>query len=87
MTLFSDNSVSFQTSSREDSQLLSTIFPPPSAKEVVFLSYCMNLDRIFIMLVNGTMCIYRIDSTGTAILEKMHSSSMIKDRNNKTLNQ
>ena len=39
------------------------------------------------MLVNGNMCIYRIDPNGTAILEKMHSSSMIKDANNKSLSQ
>jgi hypothetical protein len=52
--------------------MISTIFPPPSAKEVVFLSYNMNIDRIFLMLVNGTLCIYRINEAGTAILEKMH---------------
>lgn len=71
MTLFSDNSVSFQTSSKENSREISTIYPPPTAKEVVFLQYCMNLERVFLMLISGALCIYRMNEAGTAILEKI----------------
>jgi WD40 repeat protein len=87
MTLFSDNSVSFQVCDREDAQDISTIFPPPTAKEVVFLSYCMNLDRIFLMLVTGALCVYRMNEARTAILEKMLYPNMIKDESGKVLNQ
>ena len=87
MTLFSDNSVNFQSCNRENSKELSTIYPPPTAKEVVFLSYCMNLDRIFLMLISGALCIYRMNDAGTAILEKLHHSNMIKDENGKALSQ
>ena len=67
--------------------MISTIYPPPTAKNVVFLGYCMNLDRIFLMLVSGTICVYRINQAETAILEKMLQSNMIKDSSTKALNQ
>lgn len=67
--------------------MISTIYPPPTAKNVVFLGYCMNLDRIFLMLVSGTICVYRINQAETAILEKMLQSNMIKDTAGKALNQ
>ena len=47
----------------------------------------MNLDRIFLMLVSGTICVYRINQAETAILEKMLESNMIKDSIGKALNQ
>jgi len=87
MTLFSDNSVSLQSSDRIDSRVISTIYPPPTAKEVSFVSYCMNLDRIFLMLVNGTICVYRINDADTAILEKVSHSNMIKDSTGKAISQ
>lgn len=49
---------------------ISTIYPPPTAKEVMFISYCMTLKRMFILLTSGTLCIYKIDRD-TAILEKL----------------
>ena len=49
--------------------MISTIYPPPGAKEVIFMGYCMNLDKIFLVLVSGTICVYRIDETNTSILE------------------
>jgi hypothetical protein len=51
--------------------MISTIYPPPGAKEVIFLGYCMNLDRIIVVLVSGTICVYRIDENQTTILEKL----------------
>ena len=47
----------------------------------------MNLDRIFLMLVSGTICVYRINQSDTSILEKILESNMIKDSNFKNLNQ
>lgn len=49
------------------------------------MSYCMNLDRIFLMLVSGAICVYRINEAETAILEKMLHSNMIKDQMGKCL--
>lgn len=87
MTLFSDNSVSFQTNNREDSKEVSTIYPPPTAKEVVFIQYCMNLGRVFLMLISGALCIYRVNEAGTAILERMQHPNQIRDETGKTLSQ
>jgi hypothetical protein len=49
---------------------VSTIYPPPTAKAVMFIEYCMPLKRVFVLLTSGTLCIYRIDRE-TAILEKL----------------
>ena len=87
MTLFSDNSVQLQSSDRNDPRMISTIYPPPGVKDVMFLGYCMNLDRIFIMLVTGTLCIYRFDESETAILEKLMDSNEIKDSLSRSLSQ
>ena len=61
MTLFSDNSIQLQLADSVDPQTLSTIYPPPGAKDVMFVGYCMNKDRVFILLLTGTLCIYRFD--------------------------
>jgi hypothetical protein len=49
---------------------LSTIYPPPTAKEVIGIGYSSVLKRMFILLASGTLCIYRADRD-TAILEKL----------------
>ena len=66
-TLCDDNSVLIQSPTGKQ---LSTIYPPPTAKSVACLSYCMSLNRMFILLASGTLCIYKIDKE-TAILEKL----------------
>jgi len=87
MTLFSDNSVQLQASNRDDPYQISTIYPPPGAKEVMFLGYCMNLQRIFLVLVTGSVCVYRIDKGETSILEKLLYSNQIKDSMSRYLTQ
>lgn len=67
--------------------MVSTIYPPPGAKEVIFLGYCMNLDKIIVVLVSGTICVYRIDENKTTILEKLLYSNQIKDSLSRNLNQ
>jgi len=59
--------------------LVYTIFPPPGAKEVMFFGNCMNLDRIFVILVDGTICIYKFENSMAAILVKLIPKSEIKD--------
>jgi len=70
-TLFEDNSAVIQA---PNGRTLSTIYPPPTAKTVMFIYYCMTLNRVFILLTSGTLCIYKIDRD-TAILEKMQYPS------------
>ena len=65
---------------------LSTIYPPPTAKEVMFIQYCMSLQRMFILLTSGTLCVYRIDKD-TAILEKLQYPNQLKDSEGKCVSQ
>lgn len=87
MTLYNDNSVQLQKSDTDDPQVISTIYPPPGAKEVMFFGYCMNLDRIYLVLYTGTICVYRIDETDTSVLERLIYSTDIKDALSKPLSQ
>jgi hypothetical protein len=68
-TLFKDNSAVIQIPSQQG-RTLSTIYPPPTAKEVAVITYCMSLKRVFVLLTSGTLCIYKVDRD-TAILEKL----------------
>ena len=54
--------------------MLSTIYPPPTAKNVSFMAYCMNIDRIILMLASGTICVYKLVEYENAILEKIIES-------------
>lgn len=101
MTLFSDNSIQIQSSTAELKKVQAlktgetpptlvntTIFPPPSARDVLYLGYCMNIERVFVVLVDGTVCVYRLDDElHTAVLEKRVKSSDIKDRLGRSLTQ
>lgn len=63
---------------------LSTIYPPPTAKEVIGIGYSSVLKRMFILLASGTLCIYRADRD-TAILEKLQYPNMLKDSEGKSI--
>jgi hypothetical protein len=63
---------------------LSTIYPPPTAKEVISIGFSQLLKRMFLLLASGTLCIYRVDRD-TAILEKLQYPSMLKDSEGKSL--
>ena len=82
-TLCEDNSALIQRLSGEQQ---STIYPPPTGKNLACIEYCMSLDRIFILLEKGTICIYRID-IDTAILEKLQYPTQLKDSENKSITQ
>lgn len=69
-TLFQDNSVVLQLPQSENPMTISTIYPPPTAKEIKYIHYCINTRRVFILLTSGTLCIYKVDRD-TAILEKL----------------
>jgi hypothetical protein len=70
-TLFKDNSAVLQSSSTDAlGRTISTIYPPPTAKEVIQIVFNCVLKRMFLLLASGTLCIYRVDRD-TAILEKL----------------
>ena len=71
-TLFKDNSAVIQEP--VSGKTLSTIYPPPTAKEVSYIGYSITLERVLIMLESGTLCVYKIDKD-TAILEKIQYST------------
>lgn len=70
-TLFKDNSAVLQSANMDVlGRTISTIYPPPTAKEVVAIGFSSMLRRMFLLLASGTLCIYRVDRD-TAILEKL----------------
>ncbi len=82
-TLFGDNSTVIQD---PDGRTLSIIYPPPTAKAVANIAYCMSLSRMFILLETGALCIYKIDRD-TAILEKLQYTNQLRDSEGKGVNQ
>lgn len=63
-----------------------TIFPPPGAQEVLFVGYCMNIDIIVVVLLDGTICLYKLDhEANTALLDKRIKHSEILDQANRSL--
>ncbi len=49
----------------------STIYPPPTPSLVDKVIYSMSLQRVFILLQNGSICVYRVHKRDTATLEKL----------------
>ncbi|CAI2378793.1 unnamed protein product [Moneuplotes crassus] len=65
---------------------ISTIYPPPTAKELKEVEYSIKLRKIFILLSSGTICVYSFDQE-TALLEKLQRPEHIKDSAGKSINQ
>lgn len=36
------------------------IYPPPDSENIEFVDYCMNLQKIVVLLNNGRICLYSI---------------------------
>lgn len=81
--LWEDNSVLIY---KPDGRQISTIYPPPSAKELLAVKYSMSLNRFIILLTSGTVWVYRFDKE-TAILEKIQYPKQLKDSENRSMNQ
>ena len=81
---FKDNSVVLLNP--VDQSIKCTIYPPPTPAEVIKVFYCMSIQRMFLMLKTGSICIYKIDKeTGT--LESLRESKSLKDYEGKNMNQ
>jgi hypothetical protein len=62
--------------------IISTIYPPPTSKEIKQIHYCMNLNKIFLLLDSGIICVYELDADrqNSASLQKFQHSYEIKDK-------
>lgn len=80
---FNDNSIVLLNPI--DQSIKCTIYPPPTPAEVIKTFYCMSIQRMFLMLKTGSICIYKIDrETGT--LESLSESKSLKDYEGKNMN-
>ena len=80
---FNDNSIVLLNP--EDQSVKCTIYPPPTPYEVVKVFYCMSINRMFLLLKTGSICVYKINKeTGT--LESLSESKSIKDYEGKNMN-
>ena len=62
-----------------DAQLLSIIYPPPTAKTVTMGCYVQKTERAMLLLSSGTICQYTTNRE-TAILERVIYQNQIKVR-------
>jgi WD40 repeat protein len=53
----------------EDGTIRSTIYPPPTPTNISQLVYCMALNRVFLLLASGNLCIYKAHNRETATLD------------------
>lgn len=58
-------------------KVLSTIFPPPSSKNIVTLDYSFTTGKVYLLLANGSICTYQVDSE-TALMESIYTINQIK---------
>lgn len=56
---FNDNSIVLLDPA--DQQVQSTIYPPPTPAEVTRVFYCTSIQRMFLLLKTGSICVYKVD--------------------------
>lgn len=81
---FDDNSVAVIDPVLRETRC--TIYPPPTPSEVCAVIYIRCIERMFLLLQNGTLCVYNIDQE-TGYLEKMTESKQLRDYEGKGLSQ
>ena len=87
MSLMEDNSVAIQCNDFDNPVQLSTVYPPPGAKEVVFIDYSQSANLITLLLANGNICLYFFEGKEVSCLTQMTELHEIKDRLNRKLTQ
>jgi hypothetical protein len=70
MALCENNSIYVQNN-RAKGVILSTVFPPPTAQQIVSMHHSMKMNRLIVFLISGAICFYQFDSGETALLEKI----------------
>ena len=71
----------------EDGTIKSIIYPPPTPTTINQLIFCMALNRVFLLLASGSLCVYKAHNRETATLDKLQFSVQIKDYEGKKLSQ
>jgi hypothetical protein len=82
--------VSFENNSTlllspEDGTIKSTIYPPPTPTTITQVVFCMALNRVFLLLESGTLCIYKVHNRETATLDRLQFAKQIRDYEGKKL--
>ena len=67
-----------------DGSVKSTIYPPPTPTNIQKTIYCMSLQRVFVLLQTGSICVYKV-SNETATLEKLQFPKELRDYEGKSL--
>lgn len=71
----------------EDGTVKSTIYPPPTPTAIQHLVFCMALNRVFLLLGSGSLCVYKVHNRETATLDKLIHYKDFKDYEDKKLSQ
>ena len=79
VSVCNDNSAFIQ---RVGEQHKCTLYPPPSAQKIATVKHSIALNRVIVLLTNGSLCVYKIHRE-TALLEKILQQSELRDAEDK----
>eukprot|EP00347_Sterkiella_histriomuscorum_P004241 403361206 len=82
LILCEDNSVFIQDTLTQ--KLMSTLYPPPTAQQTVALFHSRKLNRLLVLLITGSICIYQFNKE-TSLLEKILKPSQFRDSEGKSV--
>lgn len=68
ISLCDDNSAFILRCDKENREVKTTLYPPPSSNELQSVAYSIRLDRVIVLLTNSTLCVYK-KIRETALLE------------------
>ena len=69
-SLCDDNSAFIRDIAAAHADPKTTLYPPPSAQEIMKIQYSSRLDRFILLLSSSTICVYK-RVRETALLEKI----------------
>ena len=71
----------------DDGLIKSTIYPPPTPTSITQVIFCMAIQRVFVLLESGNLCVYKVNNRETATLDKLQFAKDFKDYEGKSLSQ
>ena len=71
----------------ESGMIKSIIYPPPTPTSISNVIYCMAVQRVFVLLASGSLCVYNTRNRDTATMDKLQHSKQLKDYEGKNLSQ
>lgn len=78
LALCENNSIYVQDT-RKNGHVYCTVFPPPTAQQIISVHFSMKMNRIIVFLVSGSLCHYQYDTGETALLEKIQNLNSLRD--------